>query len=81
MLAKHYNVTVLDEQPQSEWKKRREEDGLRCVIPRSEMCSIRSIVSQTAESKTDFMYSVILNDLAEAMLPDYIKEALLWLMK
>ena len=81
MLAKHYNVTVLDEQPQSEWKKRREEDGLRFVIPRSEMCSIRSIVSHTAESKTDFMYSVILNDLAEAMLPDYIKEALLWLMK
>lgn len=40
MLAKHYNVTVLDEQPQSEWKKRREEDGLRFVIPRSEMCSI-----------------------------------------
>lgn len=80
MLAKHYRVTVFDEQAQSVWKKRRKGDGLKYVIPRSAECNIRSIVSHTSKSKTDFMYSVILGNLSEAMLPNYIKEALLWLM-
>lgn len=81
MLAKRYQVAALEEQPQSVWKQRRKDDGLKFVIPRGDACNIRSIVSHTAESKTDFMYSVILSNLAQAMLPDYIKEALLWLMK
>ena len=81
MLAKHYRVTVFDEQAQSVWKKRRKDDGLKFVIPRSAECNIRSIVSHTSKSKTDFMYSVVLGNLSEAMLPNYIKEALLWLMK
>lgn len=81
MLAKRYQVTALEEQPINVWKQRRKDDSLKFVIPRDNACSIRSIVSHTAESKTDFMYSVILSNLAQAMLPDYIKEALLWLMK
>ena len=81
MLAKRYQVTVLEKQAQNVWKKRRKDDGLRFVIPRGAECNIRSIVSHTSESKTDFMYSVILSDLAEVMLPNYIKEALLWLMQ
>lgn len=81
MLAKHYRVTVFDEQAQSVWKKRRKDDGLKFVIPRSAECNIRSIVSHTSKSKTDFMYSVILDNLSEAMLPNYIKEALMWLMR
>lgn len=81
MLAKRYQVTVLEKQAQNVWKKRRKDDGLRFVIPRGTECNIRSIVSHTSESKTDFMYSVILSDLAGVMLPNYIKEALLWLMQ
>ena len=81
MLAKRYQVTVLENQTQNVWKKRRKDDGLKFVIPRSAECNIRSIVSHMSESKTDFMYSVILGNLSEAMLPNYIKEALLWLMQ
>lgn len=81
MLAKRYQVTVLEKQAQNVWKKRRKDDGLRFVIPRGAECNIRAIVSHTSESKTDFMYSVILGNLSESMLPDYIKEALLWLMQ
>ena len=81
MLAKHYQITVFEKQPQNVWKKHREDDKLKFVIPRGAECNIRSIVSHTSNSKTDFMYSVILSNLAEVMLPNYIKEALLWLMQ
>lgn len=81
MLAKRYEVTALEKQKQSVWKTHRKDDGLRFVIPRGAECNIRSIVSHTSKSKADFMYSVILSNLAEAMLPNYIKEALLWLMQ
>lgn len=81
MLAKRYGVTVLETQNQNVWKKHQKEDGLKFVVPRDGECNIRSIVSHTSKTKTDFMYSVILNNLTEAMLPNYIKEALLWLMK
>lgn len=81
MLAKRYKVTALEKQKQSVWKTHRKDDGLRFVIPRGAECNIRSIISHTSKSKADFMYSVILSNLAEAMLPNYIKEALLWLMK
>ncbi len=81
MLAKRYEVTALEKQKQSVWKKHQKDDGLRFVIPRDPECNIRSIVSHTSKSKADFMYSVILNNLTEAILPNYIKEALLWLMQ
>ena len=38
-------------------------------------------VEATSNNKTDFMYSVILSENEEKMLPDYIKKGLLWLMK
>ncbi len=81
MLAKRYQVTVLEKQTQNVWKKRRKDDALEFVVPRGAECNIRSIVSHTSETKTDFMYSVILGNLSETMLPNYIKEALLWLMQ
>ena len=81
MLAKRYQVTALEKQARSVWKKHREDDGLKFVIPRDAECNIRSIVSRTSKAKTDFMYSVILSHLAEVMLPNYIKEALLWLIQ
>lgn len=81
MLAKRYGITAVEKKNQNVWKKHRKEDGLKFVIPRDGESDIHSIVSHTARAKTDFMYSVILSNLAEAMLPNYIKEALLWLMK
>ncbi|WP_340371991.1 AAA family ATPase [Peribacillus sp. FSL E2-0218] len=46
-----------------------------------EKYNIRDIVRHTGNSKTDFMYSVILNGLIEKMLPNYIEEGLNWLQK
>lgn len=46
-----------------------------------EMINIREIVKHTGNSKTDFMYSVILNDMVVDMLPHYIEEGLAWLQQ
>ena len=80
MLAKYYGVSALDKRSANEWKKNRGKDKLIFTIPRKEeTCSIHDIVEHTSNRKTDFMYSVILNNLVNAMLPAYIREALLWL--
>jgi len=81
MLAKHYAIKAYEKKTKEDWKKLRSSDGLRYTIPRDlQECSLRDIVSHTSNGKTDFMYSVILNNYVEAMLPEYIKEGLAWLM-
>ena len=80
MLAKRYNVSDLDTKTKEEWTSLRENDKLRFVIPqKADSYSIRTIVQHTSKNKTDFMYSVILNKLADTMLPNYIEEGLMWL--
>lgn len=80
MLAKRYNVSVLDTKTKEEWARLRKNDKLRFVIPqKADSCSIRTIVQHTSKNKTDFMYSVILNKLVDTMLPTYIEEGLMWL--
>ena len=69
----------------SEWKKIRKDKNLIFSIPNNKKgekdseYSIRKIVEATSNNKTDFMYSVILSENEEKMLPDYIKKGLLWL--
>ena len=80
MLAKRYNVSVLDTKTKVEWTSLRESDKLRFVIPQKvDPCSIRTIVQHTSKNKADFMYSVVLNKLVDTMLPNYIEEGLMWL--
>lgn len=80
MLAKRYNMSALDTKTRKEWTSLRKSDKLKFVIPqRVDSCSIRTIVHHTSKNKTDFMYSVILNKLVDAMLPNYIEEGLMWL--
>ena len=80
MLSKFYGLSALEKRPREEWKELRKVKELKYTIPRSgESCCIHDIIEHTANGKTDFMYSVILKGLANAMLPDYIRRALLWL--
>ena len=82
MLAKHYKITAIDEKTKEDWKTLRESDKLKFTIPRNgDTHSLKTIVLHTSNQKTDFMYSVILNNMVDSMLPAYIKEALLWLTK
>lgn len=82
MLANKYGVKAYDKKTKKAWTDLRTADNLKYTIPRDlAECSIREIVAHTSNGKTDFMYSVILHNLVEAMLPKYIKEGLAWLMK
>lgn len=87
MLKKILKVDVFHMIKRSEWKKIRKDKKLTFSIPdnkegeKDSEYSIRKIVEATSNNKTDFMYSVILSENEEKMLPDYIKKGLLWLMK
>lgn len=82
MLTKYYKINAFDEKSRETWLQLRTKDELKYTIPQKlgEYC-IRDIVKHSSNGKTDFMYSVILKNLTENMLPDYIKEGLKWLMK
>ena len=43
--------------------------------------SIKDIVNSLANKKIDFMYSVIISNKGKEMLPDYLKEGLIWITK
>ncbi|EIR9711966.1 AAA family ATPase [Listeria innocua] len=80
MLSKKLNIDIFLKKTRKEWEEIRESSGLKFSIPREkESSDIRDIVLSTSNGKTNFMYSVILNTLIEDMLPEYIKEGLLWL--
>ncbi len=82
MLAKYFNMKMNDVKTKAEWQQKRNDSKLQFVIPREvKSHNIRDIVNSTSDSKTDFMYSVIMNNLVEKMLPNYILEGLEWLMK
>lgn len=81
MLSKLYSVDAFVDEDKAVWKSRRDQDNLKFSIPRSKIkINARDIVASTSFLKTDFMYSVIMNDLVERMLPLYISEALEWLI-
>lgn len=87
MLAKLFSQDVYATAARSLWRERRKNSKLKFSIPhnregeKDSLYSIRDIVKSTESSKTDFMYSVILNSKSDDMLPQYIKEGLEWLMK
>ncbi|QRN85612.1 AAA family ATPase [Clostridia bacterium] len=82
MLAKHYNVNAFTSKNRSSWVKLRSNDNLKYTIPqKNARYCIRDIVAHTSNGKTDFMYSVILNNYTEQLLPKYIEEGLLWLIQ
>ena len=87
MISKLLSTNVFIKSKRSEWLKIRKDFNLRFSIPNNKQgesdseFTIRNIIDSTANSKTDFMYSVILNAYAEKMLPLYIKDGLLWLME
>ncbi len=52
-----------------------------CVEDIEEKLGVREIVNATSNYKTDFMYSVLLNEKEKDVLPSYIEEGLKWLTK
>ena len=80
MLSKYLKINSFDTKQKNFWKDIRNNSKLKFTIPsKGDEFSIRDIVLHTANGKTDFMYSVILNNRINDMLPDYIIKALTWL--
>lgn len=90
MLSKHFSMNVCDTDKKQKWKEKQKSSKLYFSIPnkkdgnslsKDSELSIRDILSSTVKSKTDFMYSVILNGYVEMMMPEYIDGGLKWLME
>ena len=87
MLGKYFGINTEVKIKRSEWIKKRADSALKYAIPNNRKdeqdseFSLRDILKSTSGEKTDFMYSVILNQLVNDMEPNYISEGLEWLMK
>lgn len=87
MMSKLLSVKAFEKKPRSEWKKIKSDYKLKFTLPnnreseKDSLFSLRDIVDSMSKSKTDFMYSVILNSLGKTMLPKYIEEGLMWLIQ
>lgn len=85
MFNKLLEKDVFSKMKRSEWIKIKNDNKLTFTIPNNRdsetdsSYSIQEIVKATSNNKTDSMYSVILSGNEIKMLPDYIKEGLLWL--
>ena len=77
-----YGHPNTDGKSKAELNELQRKHELKFTIPRNkDDFDINTIVLHTSNGKTDFMYSVILKGLVELMLPNYIREALIWLQK
>ena len=86
MLSKYFSIDVTRSLTKKEWTKKREDSKLEFVIPtkgikEDDPIKLRDILKSTAGSKTNFMYSVVLNKKAEETEPSYIQRGLKWLME
>lgn len=81
MLCKLYSIKSFDMKTKDWWKKKRKSDNLKYSIPNNTSIGVRKIINSTAKNKTDFMYSVVLNNKLMDTLPYYIEEGLKWLEK
>jgi predicted ATP-dependent endonuclease of OLD family len=89
MLGKYFSIDISHEYTIEEWKKKREESKLKYSIPvringvkvsEKDKITLRDILNASSGSKTNFMYSVIMNEYVDIMEPDYIRGGLEWLM-
>lgn len=86
MLAKYFSMDVTMSFTKKEWIDKREKSRLEFVVPRKgiredDPIKLRGILKSTSGSKTDFMYSVVLNEKVKDTEPNYIQGGLEWLMK
>lgn len=81
MLCKLLNITVETKQDSIWWSQKISDFKLKLAIPnKKKSISIRDIVIENKDKKTDFMYSIILSAQHMLALPDYIKIGLEWLI-
>jgi putative ATP-dependent endonuclease of OLD family len=82
LLATYLKEPVWTRMERAKWTAFRSTSELRFSIPsKNDRPSIREVVASSANSKTDFMYSLLLKKDFETGVPPYILAALKWLNK
>ncbi|MCR5702456.1 MAG: AAA family ATPase [Lachnospiraceae bacterium] len=86
MLSQYFSTDVTMSFTKKEWIKKRADSRLEFVIPTKgikdeDPIKLRAILKSISGSKTNFMYSVVLNKKAEETEPNYIRGGLEWLME
>lgn len=84
MLSRYFDMDVTKSYSLTEWKDKREQSKLNFSLPRkneSDQVFLRDILKSSSGGKTNFMYSVVMNEYIEITEPDYISGGLEWLMK
>lgn len=73
-------VNVWESKTRKEWKAYRKASSLKFTVPEApDDLTIRKIVEATSDKKTDFMYSLLLQEDFGETVPPYILAALNWL--
>lgn len=81
MLCTLLNITVETKQDSIWWMQKISDFKLKLSVPiRKKSISVRDIVIENKDKKTDFMYSIILSGQHMSALPNYIKTGLEWLI-
>ena len=81
MLCKLLGITVENVNNSDWWEEQKSTNQLKLNIPAGKKnITVRDILSENKNNKTDFMYSIILSELHLKALPNYIREGLMWLM-
>lgn len=81
MLCKLLGITVESKKSSDWWEKQISINKIKLDIPtRKKNITVRDILKENKNNKTDFMYSIILSELHLKALPNYIREGLIWLM-
>lgn len=81
MLCKLLGITVESIKSSDWWEEQISIYKINLDIPtRKKNITVRDILDENRNNKTDFMYSIILSRLHLKALPNYIREGLMWLM-
>lgn len=81
MLCKLLGITVESMENSDWWEEKILTNKIKLTIPaRKKNITVRDILNENKNNKTDFMYSIILSGLHLKALPSYIREGLIWLM-
>lgn len=88
LLSKRLNISIFENKKRDYWEDIQKNDQIKISIPnKGDEFNIRDIVNNIDKNnkKTDFIYSIIIKDkkqehVSNGHVPNYIKEALDWLM-
>lgn len=80
MLCKLFNITIDVQNDISWWRQKITDAKLNLILPNKRtLFSVREVIAENKDNKTNFMYSIILSNNHIEALPEYIKRGLEWL--